>query len=174
RRGRPGARAGGGAGRTVLGALHAPRAPAASRRAARRSALTSVPRPGGKSRRPTADDASKRAAPAAATRRAPSPAAVPWLWLAGVAGVAVGVYANSLSGSLLYDDVNAIRNNPFVRSGDVVGILTEPSWWGVVRGPLWRPLTTLTFALDHALHGLEPFGYHVVNVALHAVVSVLV
>ncbi len=39
-----------------------------------------------------------------------------------------------------------------------------PSWWGDGRGRLWRPLTTLTFALDHALHGLEPFGYHLVNV----------
>ena len=46
----------------------------------------------------------------------------------------------------------------------------------VGEGPnlLWRPLTTLTFALDHALHGLEPFGYHLVNVVLHAAVTVLV
>jgi len=133
-----------------------------------------VSRPGGKSRRPTPDYASNRPAPPASVRRSPLPGSVPWLWLASVAGVAAAVYANSLGGGLLYDDVNAIRNNPFVRTGDVVGILTEPSWWGVVRGPLWRPLTTLTFALDHALHGLEPFGYHVVNVALHAAVSMLV
>lgn len=94
--------------------------------------------------------------------------------MALVAGVALAVYANSLDGGLLYDDANAIRTNPFVRNGDVAGILTEPSWWGGARGPLWRPLTTLTFALDHALFGLAPFGYHVGNVVLHAVVSVLV
>ena len=88
--------------------------------------------------------------------------------------MALAVYANSLGGGLLYDDANAIRNNPFVRNGDVAGILTEPSWWGSARGPLWRPLTTLSFALDHALFGLAPFGYHVANVALHAAVSVLV
>jgi Tfp pilus assembly protein PilF len=88
--------------------------------------------------------------------------------------VALAVYANSLGGALLYDDVNAIRNNALVRTGDVVGILGTPSWWGEGPNLLWRPLTTLTFALDHALHGLEPFGYHLVNVVLHAAVTVLV
>ena len=37
----------------------------------------------------------------------------------------------------------------------------------------YRPLTTLTFRANYLLDGLRPFGYHVVNVALHAAVSVL-
>ncbi len=98
----------------------------------------------------------------------------PVVWMAVVALTAVAVYANSLGGALLYDDVNAIRNNAFVLDHDVVAILTTPSWWGGAGERLWRPLTTLTFVVDHALHGLDPFGYHVVNVALHAAVSVLV
>ena len=136
-----------------------------------------MPRSRGKTRHPAserggAERAASAPARSAAARPAPR-AGVPWAWALLVAGVAVAVYANSLGGALLYDDVNAIRNNPFVRTGDVAGILTEPSWWGSARGPLWRPLTTLTFALDHALHGLAPLGYHVVNVGLHALVSVL-
>lgn len=121
-----------------------------------------------------------RAAPAAArpkpaARARPAPiVVVPWTWVALVAAAAFAAFANSLGGALLYDDVNAIRNNPFVRGGDVAGILTEASWWGIGRGPLWRPVTTLTFALNHALHGLAPFGYHLVNVLLHAGVSALV
>jgi len=73
----------------------------------------------------------------------------------------------------VFDDVNAIVNNRWVRSGDVAGIATQASWWGEGRGHGWRPVTTLTFALDYALHGIDPFGYHLVNVALHAAVSVL-
>ena len=88
--------------------------------------------------------------------------------------LAAAVYVNSLGGALFYDDTNAILSNAWVKSGDVIGILTQPSWWGVARGALWRPLTTLTFALDHALHGITPLGYHAVNVGLHAGVSVLV
>jgi Tfp pilus assembly protein PilF len=94
--------------------------------------------------------------------------------MAAVAGVAIAVYADSLGGALLYDDVNAIVGNALVRTADVGRILTEPSWWGVARGPLWRPLTTLTFAANHAVHGVDPVGYHVVNVVLHAAVSVAV
>lgn len=122
------------------------------------------------------------AARGGADRALPRPAAVvpavvrpaPVVWMALVALTAVAVYANSLGGALLYDDVNAIRNNALVIDHDVAGILTTPLWWGDGRGRLWRPLTTLTFVADHALHGLDPFGYHLVNVALHASVSVLV
>jgi Tfp pilus assembly protein PilF len=96
-----------------------------------------------------------------------------WIAAAAVALLACLVYANSLGGALVFDDVNAIVNNRWVRSGDVAGIVTQASWWGEGRGHGWRPVTTLTFALDHAIHGIEPFGYHLVNVALHAAVSVL-
>jgi tetratricopeptide (TPR) repeat protein len=94
--------------------------------------------------------------------------------------VALAAYANSLGGALFYDDTNAIIKNAWVHAGDPIAILTQPSWWGdwstveLRRGCLWRPVTTLTFALNYALHGLRPLGYHVVNVALHAGVSVLV
>lgn len=135
-----------------------------------------MPRSRGKTRTPArgAVERPKSTRPSAAPRRTRRPGGVPLAWAAVVATVATAVYANSLGGGLLYDDVNAIRGNAVVIDGDVAGILTTPSWWGDGRGHLWRPLTTLTFALDHALYGLAPFGYHVVNVALHAVVSVLV
>ncbi len=97
-----------------------------------------------------------------------------WATAALVGTVALALYANSLRGALFFDDTNAIVNNVWVRTGDVASILVRPSWWTEERGHGWRPLTTLTFALDHALHGLDPVGYHVVNVLLHAGVSVLV
>ena len=49
-------------------------------------------------------------------------AGVPWVWMAIVAGVAIAVYANSLGGALLYDDVNAITDNARVVDGDLYGI----------------------------------------------------
>src|SRR6185369_2846346 len=88
--------------------------------------------------------------------------------------IACALYANSLSGDLFFDDTNAILNNGWVRRVDVVGIFTKASWWGEGRGHGWRPVTTLTFALNAALHDVAPLGYHLVNVVLHAVVSVLV
>lgn len=38
----------------------------------------------------------------------------------------------------------------------------------------YRPLCVATFRLNHLVGGLEPWGYHLVNVALHAACTVLV
>ncbi len=84
------------------------------------------------------------------------------------------VYAPALRGEFVSDDLNAIVANENVRGPlDPIGLFTRMSWWGGARGdtPGYRPLTTLTFALNHALGGLEPAGYHSVNVLLHALVS---
>ena len=37
----------------------------------------------------------------------------------------------------------------------------------------WAPLTLLSFHLDHALYGKRPAGYHVTNVALHTLATLL-
>jgi tetratricopeptide (TPR) repeat protein len=52
---------------------------------------------------------------------------------------------------------------------ELYGFAGEPS----VRGP-YRPITTLSYALNYAVHGRWPPGYHLVNVALHAGASLLV
>lgn len=41
-------------------------------------------------------------------------------------------------------------------------------------GHYWRPLTHLTFTLDHALWGIDPRGYHVTDLALLSINSVLI
>jgi hypothetical protein len=101
-----------------------------------------------------------------------SPAAPKWI-LGLVVLVAFGCYTNSLHGALLFGDFNAIVNNRLVRDLDVVGIFSTPSWWGESGVPTCRPFTTLGFALNSAAHGLSPFGYHLVNVGLHAAVCLL-
>ncbi len=40
--------------------------------------------------------------------------------------------------------------------------------------PVYRPLTTASYALDYAIGELAPAGYHVVNVLLHALAALLV
>src|SRR5438067_10934194 len=90
-----------------------------------------------------------------------------------IAAVVFACYANALRCGLVFDDLNAIVNNPAVRRLDVAHILTRPAWFARPV-PIYRPVTTLGFALDHAAHGVRPLGYHLVNVLLHAAVSVLV
>jgi tetratricopeptide (TPR) repeat protein len=98
-----------------------------------------------------------------------------------VTAVAVLCYTSALSGELIFDDEAAITENRDVTDADAVPLraLLEHDFWGepmasATSHKSWRPLTTLTFRLNHAAHGLAPLGYNAVNVALHALASVLV
>ncbi|KAK6318026.1 hypothetical protein J4Q44_G00113170 [Coregonus suidteri] len=65
-------------------------------------------------------------------------------------------------------------------------LLPETPWINIFYDDFWgtllthsgshksyRPLCTLSFRLNHALGGLEPWGYHLVNVGLHGAVTAL-
>ena len=52
---------------------------------------------------------------------------------------------------------------------DVLRVFTEPWATG-----FYRPITTLSFSLDYAIWGLNPFGWQLTNLILHILVSVLV
>lgn len=91
--------------------------------------------------------------------------------------VAVLVFLNSLDNGFAYDDVPIIQENQAIQSLETLpDALLRPYWPGEYgRGlGLWRPLTTGAFGLQWALWGENPFGFHLVNVLLHAGVAVLV
>jgi tetratricopeptide (TPR) repeat protein len=96
-----------------------------------------------------------------------------WL-LALLVAVALGCYLNSLPGALLYDDLNAIVRNPAVAELDVARIVSTGSWF-TPNGymDVYRPVTTASFAANYAMHGAAPLGYHLVNIALHAAVCLV-
>lgn len=86
-------------------------------------------------------------------------------WLAGGLLVVLGtsVYLNSFRGVFLFDDQSSIVANPalssFVRSA------LPPEDGGLTIGG--RPLLALSFALNHAISGLDSWSYHLVNLAIH-------
>jgi tetratricopeptide (TPR) repeat protein len=77
-------------------------------------------------------------------------------------------YASGFSGVFLLDDSNAIANNPYVRSPSSLFDLVRTPPNTAVTG---RPLVALTLALNHAAGGLDPWGYHFINVAVHILAS---
>jgi tetratricopeptide (TPR) repeat protein len=81
-------------------------------------------------------------------------------WTAAVLIALFGtiLFANTLGHELLFDDVTLILQNPFVTSLD---------WKGIVWDSGYRPVRTLTYALNYAISGEDPFSYHLVNVLLH-------
>ncbi|XP_015608996.1 transmembrane and TPR repeat-containing protein CG4341 [Cephus cinctus] len=93
--------------------------------------------------------------------------------------VAAALYYNTLHAGFVYDDRRAILTNPDLLPTSPWSRLLEDDFWGTPlreRGShgSYRPLCVATFRLNHLLGGLDPRGYHLVNVALHAACAGLV
>ena len=82
---------------------------------------------------------------------------------------AILIYSNAFTAGYTFDDVPAIAENPLVHQRSLRKFFTED----FEPGPIYRPITTLTFAIDEAT-GLNPAIGHVHNALLHALVSLLV
>ena len=90
--------------------------------------------------------------------------------------IAAAAYVNTLGNGYALDDVDIVRDNPNLRSVANVPLLFATPYWPDGSGTdsgLYRPVTLSTFAVDRAVFGSDPAGAHGVNVALHALVSIL-
>eukprot|EP00736_Rhodelphis_marinus_P003268 Rmarinus@m.6094 len=92
--------------------------------------------------------------------------------------VACACYINSLEGEFVFDDIHAIVHNRDVRCDEDWQAIFLNDFWGTnlsssLSHKSYRPLTTLTFRMNYCIHGLDVYGYHVVNVVLYGVVCIL-
>ncbi|MDT8367881.1 MAG: tetratricopeptide repeat protein [Longimicrobiales bacterium] len=88
--------------------------------------------------------------------------------------LALVVFAGSLGNGFAYDDEPIIENNP---------VVTEARWADAAFGPYWqveegygllyRPVALLAYAAEWQIGGGRPVLFHLVNLVLHAAVSVL-
>ncbi|XP_018584638.1 protein O-mannosyl-transferase TMTC4 [Scleropages formosus] len=92
---------------------------------------------------------------------------------------AVLCFANSYDGEFVFDDSEAIINNKDLKPETPLNNIWRNDFWGSnlssnTSHKSYRPLTVLTFRLNYFLaDGLHPVGFHVLNIALHSIVSVL-
>ncbi len=80
-------------------------------------------------------------------------------------------YFNSFSGAWVFDDYPNIVENEFVhlKSLDKNSILK--TFYGIDGNKIIRPLSYLSFGLNYYIHGLDVFGYHLVNFIIHCVTT---
>lgn len=104
--------------------------------------------------------------------RPPSEAGLRWLCALLLLGVTAAVFAPSLGcGFADWDDpINLVDNERYRGFGS-----DNLRWmFGATHAGHYHPLTWISFAFDHALWGMDPWGYHLTNVALHALGVALV
>jgi tetratricopeptide (TPR) repeat protein len=95
---------------------------------------------------------------------APPPFLVRWgVILAGgsIVLAALAAYHNSFSGPFILDDPVAVTDNPSIKH------LTSSLSLHGSSTTAGRPLLNLTYAINYALGGLNVWGYHAVNLAIH-------
>lgn len=99
----------------------------------------------------------------------PTSGAVRWLALAVLILIGLSAYANAFHGEFVFDDIGGVRNKPLLRNP-----ANYLSRWDGYHAHPGRWFGYLTFALNHWAGGLNTFGFHALNIAIHLVAAMLV
>jgi protein O-mannosyl-transferase len=88
------------------------------------------------------------------------------------------VFGNSLFGGLVWDDHLLLEKNPTIRNVmNIPQAFTTAIWSFAFSGnstTYYRPIQAVIYTLVYQLDGSAPFFYHLVNVVLHSVATILV
>ena len=90
--------------------------------------------------------------------------------LLGLVLLTVLAYGNTTQNGFLWDDQSHIIENSHIRNHHYLGIVFRSDLFhrhAATAVPYYRPMQTVSYMADYALWGLNPFGYHLTNLALH-------
>jgi tetratricopeptide (TPR) repeat protein len=91
------------------------------------------------------------------------------LWTAALALLVFVTYLPAFNAGFIWDDDDYILRNDTLRSVDGLRRI----WLELGAVPQYYPLVHTTFWIEHKIWGVDPTGYHVVNISLHALASIL-
>ena len=101
-------------------------------------------------------------------------------WLIPIVLVAILVFANSLGGDFVYDDHRQIERNPLIQDASLFGKAMTSDVWAFkgdgnqAASNYYRPTFVAWLIFNFTIFGLNPFGWHLLNILLHAGVCALV
>ncbi len=95
--------------------------------------------------------------------------------------LAIGIYSNTFNHEYVYDDIIVIQQNSVVQKGigGIPDLLTKDSFYGYnqghsdLTGGRYRPLSLITFAIEHELLGNNAPFEHIASVLLYALCCVI-
>ncbi|MDO8662306.1 MAG: tetratricopeptide repeat protein [Candidatus Omnitrophota bacterium] len=85
-------------------------------------------------------------------------------------------YSNSVHNPFIWDDDALVVKNPLLSNwSNLPKVFTSDLYPGVTAGSnFYRPLQTISYIWDYHFWQLDPFGYHLSNIILQILVSLLV
>lgn len=92
-----------------------------------------------------------------------------------IALISFAVYANSLSNEFVFDDESVVLGDPtIIHLYNIPRYFTAQEGFHKVIGRYYRPVVSASYAIDCAVWDLKPFGFHLTNILLHIINSLLV
>ncbi|MGQ9655091.1 MAG: tetratricopeptide repeat protein [Thermodesulfobacteriota bacterium] len=83
-------------------------------------------------------------------------------------------YSSSLGNGFVWDDALVVSGNQWIQDMGNLRSFFGPEYLEGSGESTHRPVVTITYLLDYALWGKDPFGFHLTNLLLHLVNSILV
>jgi tetratricopeptide (TPR) repeat protein len=93
-----------------------------------------------------------------------------WLFGLLLAVVTIFMYQPAWHGGFIWDDDDYVTNNELLTAPDGLPRI----WFSLDSPSQYFPLVYTTFRVEHALWGLNPSGYHWINLLLHVANALLV
>jgi tetratricopeptide (TPR) repeat protein len=89
--------------------------------------------------------------------------------LIAIVALTVASYGPAITAGFIWDDDDYVTENPLLHDSDGLRRI-----WTTTETPQYYPLVFTTFWVEHHLWGINPVGYHLVNILLHALNAFLI
>ncbi len=96
--------------------------------------------------------------------------------IAVIALLGIVSYFNSLWNNFVWDDIFLIIQNDFIKGSRLIPqLFLKPLYYLSGHDYLYyRPLQGLSYVFDYMLFGINPFGFHLLNLLLHILAAIMV
>ncbi len=84
------------------------------------------------------------------------------------------VFGNTLDNQFVFDDESVVVNNLSIQStSNIPKFFTAEEGFHKVIGKYYRPIVSASYAIDYSIWGLNPYGFHLTNIIIHCIASLL-
>lgn len=99
-----------------------------------------------------------------------------YIYLFVLIGLGLTIYSNTLAHNFVWDDKFLIVENYWIKSPIYLPQIftSELRTFSLMASNYYRPLQSVSYMIDYSIWRLNPFGYHLTNIILHILVSLLV